>query len=198
MVRRRRTASAGATHKGWYIPGAGTHFGRAFKGLGEMVPVRAPLSQRGRNIRAKQAPRAPGQVRDRHGPLGSFFGGVSVATARTQPVQSPRVQSPRSHWLCTAALIARSSAAISRRRSIACAVLRPCFKAFLLPFGAPGDGPPCIRQRPFFIAGDWQGLPRRVRARHRGAWCMGKCMGLFLRFRCEPSPPRLSTLPTMA
>jgi hypothetical protein len=70
-------------------------------------------------------------------------------------------------------------------------------KAFLLPFGAPGDGPPCIRQRPFFIAGDWHGLSRRVRARHRGAWCMGKCMGLFLRFRCEPSP-RLSTLPTMA
>jgi hypothetical protein len=24
--------------------------------------------------------------------------------------------------------------------------------AFLLPFGAPGDVPPCIRQRPFFIA----------------------------------------------
>ena len=30
-----------------------------------MVPVRAPLSQRSRNIRAKQAPRAPGQVRAR-------------------------------------------------------------------------------------------------------------------------------------
>ena|SRR6516164_7700330 len=65
MVRRRRTASVRATHKGSYIPGARTHFGRAFKGLGEMVPVRAPLSQRGRNIRAKQAPRAPGQVRAR-------------------------------------------------------------------------------------------------------------------------------------
>src|SRR5262249_13832929 len=77
-------------------------------------------------------------------------------------------------------------------------LLRPCFKAFWLPFGAPGDGPPCIRQRPFFIAGDWHGLPRRVRARHRSAWCMGKCMGLFLRFRCDPSPLRLSTLPTMA
>jgi hypothetical protein len=30
-----------------------------------MVPVRAPLSQRSRNIRAKQAPREPGQVRAR-------------------------------------------------------------------------------------------------------------------------------------
>jgi hypothetical protein len=35
--------------------------------------------------------------------------------------------------------------------------------AFLLPFGAPGDGPPCIRQRPFGIAGDWQGFPFLVR-----------------------------------
>ena len=30
-----------------------------------MVPVRAPLSQRSRNIRTKQAPRAPSQVRAR-------------------------------------------------------------------------------------------------------------------------------------
>jgi hypothetical protein len=43
-------------------------------------------------------------------------------------------------------------------------------RAFLFPFGAPGDGPPCIRQRPFGIAGDRHGLPRRVRARHRLAW----------------------------
>jgi hypothetical protein len=32
-------------------------------------------------------------------------------------------------------------------------------KARLLPFGAPGALPPCIRQRPFGIAGDWQGVP---------------------------------------
>ena len=38
----------------------------------------------------------------------------------------------------------------------------------------------CIRQRPFGIAGDWHGLPRRVSARHRGACCMGNCMGLIL------------------
>jgi hypothetical protein len=41
------------------------------------------------------------------------------------------------------------------------------------------------------VSSHWHGLSRRVRARHRGAWCMGKCMGLFLRFRCEPSPPAL-------
>jgi hypothetical protein len=40
----------------------------------------------------------------------------------------------------------------------------PCLKAFLLAFGAPGDRPPCIRQRPFGIAGDWHGLPLLVRA----------------------------------
>jgi hypothetical protein len=34
---------------------------------------------------------------------------------------------------------------IDRRRAIASAVYRPCFRAFLFPFGAPGDVPPCIR-----------------------------------------------------
>ena len=29
----------------------------------------------------------------------------------------------------------------------------------MLPFGAPGDVPPCIRQRPFGIAGDWHSVP---------------------------------------
>ncbi len=38
----------------------------------------------------------------------------------------------------------------------------PCFKAFWLPFGAPGDDPPCIRQRPLAIAGDRHGFPLRV------------------------------------
>jgi hypothetical protein len=70
---------------------------------------------------------------------------------------------------------------------------RALARAFLFPFGAPGDVPPCIRHRPFFTAGDWHGLPRRVRAWHRDAWCMSHllCMGLFLCFRCEPSPRAL-------
>ena len=34
-------------------------------------------------------------------------------------------------------------------------------------FGALGDGPPCIRQRPLGIAGDWHGFPHRVRAPQR-------------------------------
>jgi hypothetical protein len=49
-------------------------------------------------------------------------------------------------------------------------------ETLLLPFGGPGDIPPCIRQRPFGVAGDWQQLPRLVFAPHRGL----KCMGLIL------------------
>jgi len=50
-----------------------------------------------------------------------------------------------------------------------------------LPFGAPGEGPPCIRQRPFAIAGDWHRLPLRVVAPQRALCCMGNllCMGWF-------------------
>jgi hypothetical protein len=56
---------------------------------------------------------------------------------------------------------------IYRRSAIASAVYHPCLRAFLFPFGAPGDGPPCIRQRPFGIAGDWHGLSLRVFAPQR-------------------------------
>jgi hypothetical protein len=46
--------------------------------------------------------------------------------------------------------------------------------------------PPCIRHLPFFIAGDRQSLPLRVRAPHLFAWRISKCMGLILRF-CSPA-----------
>ena len=78
-----------------------------------------------------------------------------------------------------------------RRSAIASTVYHPCFRAFLFPFGAPGDGPPCIRQRPFGIAGDWQGLPLRVFAPQRGLDCMSKSMGLSLDFGRWASPRRL-------
>jgi hypothetical protein len=57
-----------------------------------------------------------------------------------------------------------------------------------------------IGQRPLVIAGDWQGVPARVRAWQRGLKCMGNllCMGLFLRFRVIPSPPDAPTTPTTA
>jgi len=53
---------------------------------------------------------------------------------------------------------------------------------------APGDLPPCIRQRPFGIAGDRQDVPFRVFAPHRGLRCMGNvlCMGLFIVFVAYP------------
>jgi hypothetical protein len=86
--------------------------------------------------------------------------------------------------------ISRTNAANSRRSAIASAVKRPCLKAWLLPFGAPGEAPPCIRQRPFIIAGDWHGVPALVRARQRGLKCMGNllCMRLFLDYRAVPTP----------
>jgi hypothetical protein len=51
--------------------------------------------------------------------------------------------------------------------------------------------PPCIRQRPLGMAGDWQGVPFRVFAPHRGLWCMGNlfCMGLFIAFLTYPLLP---------
>jgi hypothetical protein len=84
------------------------------------------------------------------------------------------------------------SSAIKRRRAIA-SVYRPCLKAFLLPFGGPGDRPPCIRQRPFGIAADWQGFPLLVRAPQRLLRFIGKllCMGLILRIFSTPPPRRL-------
>jgi hypothetical protein len=47
---------------------------------------------------------------------------------------------------------------------------KPCFRAFLLPRGAPDPkAPPCIRQRFFpLTAGDMQDLPDRVFAPQRG------------------------------
>ena len=74
------------------------------------------------------------------------------------------------------------SSAIERRRATASAQYRPCLNA-LLPFGGPSDRPPCIRQRPFGIAGDWQGFPLLVRAPQRLLRFMGEllCMGLILR-----------------
>jgi hypothetical protein len=39
-------------------------------------------------------------------------------------------------------------------------------------------GPPCILQREFTIAACWHGLPRLVRAPHRGLRCMGNLPGI--------------------
>src|ERR1700738_3727404 len=59
----------------------------------------------------------------------------------------------------------------------------------MLPFGAPGDIPPCIRQRPFGIAADRHGLPLLVRAPHRGLWCMGAALFVLFSFYVSPPPP---------
>src|SRR4029453_14631784 len=54
--------------------------------------------------------------------------------------------------------------------------LVPCLRAFLFPLGAPGDIPPCIRQRPFAIAGDRHRLPLLVRAPHPRPRGMGNLL----------------------
>lgn len=46
-------------------------------------------------------------------------------------------------------LFASIRARMAARMRIISDVLRPCFHAFLLPFGAPGLVPPCILHRPF-------------------------------------------------
>jgi hypothetical protein len=69
-----------------------------------------------------------------------------------------------------------------------------------LPFGAPlPAAPPCIRQRVLpATAGDWQGVPRLVRARQRGAWRkldgspVFRCMGLSSVFVTIPPPSGLA------
>jgi hypothetical protein len=76
----------------------------------------------------------------------------------------------------------RNRATRWRLADIEVAEYNPCFSAFLFPFGAPGEGPPCILQRPFAIPGDWHGFPLRVRARHFDPRGIGDCTGLFLHF----------------
>ena len=52
---------------------------------------------------------------------------------------------------------------MARRVAFDSSEYRPCLKAFLFPFGAPGDGPPCIRHRPLVYQ-------PRVRDNHAPAW----------------------------
>src|SRR4051794_33300423 len=86
----------------------------------------------------------------------------------------------RAQWSRVSALPARTNAETERRRAIASAVYRPCLRAFLFPFGAPGDIPPCIRHRPFGIAGDWHEFRLLVRAPHRGLRCIGNLSRIVL------------------
>lgn len=87
-------------------------------------------------------------------------------------------------------LASRMIVVTSRRRSMASAVNRPCRRAFLFPFGAPVDSPPCNRHLPFAIAADRQGAPARVFAPQgrRGGVGDPFFMGLFSIF--SPTPTR--------
>jgi hypothetical protein len=52
-------------------------------------------------------------------------------------------------------------------------VVAPILQTFLFPVRVR-EVPSCIRHRPFLIAGDWHGLRRVSRARHRVVRYMGK------------------------
>ena len=80
----------------------------------------------------------------------------------------------------------------SVRFAIASFVNAPClYMPLRLPFGAPGDAPPCIRQRPFGIAGARHGAALRVFAPQRGERCIAQCMGLPLASQtCSPPSGR--------
>src|SRR5262245_40807436 len=73
--------------------------------------------------------------------------------------------------LFATAINSRSSA----RSASASLVKPPCLSAFLFPLGAPESlAPPCMRHRLFPpTAGALHGVPRRVRAPHRGLASIG-------------------------
>jgi hypothetical protein len=62
-----------------------------------------------------------------------------------------------------------------------------------LPLGAPGEPPPCIRQRPFAIAGDWHCWPSAFGLRIGGSGARAICFarGCSSFFRRVPSPGAL-------
>jgi hypothetical protein len=74
----------------------------------------------------------------------------------------------------------------------------PCFHMpFRLPLGPPLPGaPPCIRHLPFGVAGDWQGVPRCVLAKHRaGDWTVHDLCPLWGQTRTCPRVKMESALP---
>ena len=93
---------------------------------------------------------------------------------------------------CISSKDCRIKARTCRYTARASRVYCPCFKAFLLPRGAPEPGaPPCIRHRLFpFTAGDLQGSPERVLAPQRGLDNIGAVLRQLL-FCTDILQPRL-------
>jgi hypothetical protein len=109
-----------------------------------------------------------------------FCGGSSRANASTATGARP---SPSS---AISAFPRRAMSAMPRKKSLVAALQRPWMvRAAAIrarPSGVRGPvlAPPCMRQRPFRIAGLLQGQPRRVLAPQRGA-ALGLPLGLPLR-----------------
>ncbi len=57
------------------------------------------------------------------------------------------------------------------------------FERVFIPLRCSRDIPPCIRHRPFGIAGAWHEVRLRVQAPHRGLRCMGNLLRILLALR---------------
>jgi hypothetical protein len=99
----------------------------------------------------------------------------------------------------------RIACVASRRASVKARDRRPCFQLATrlrsFPSGVRGPVlmPPCIRQRPFGIAGDWHRVRLRVSAPQRGLWCISVavlCTGYLAHIPLTPRVLR-SLLPLL-
>ena len=95
----------------------------------------------------------------------------------------------------TSVRMVRSNALRRLRSAMAAAVYRPCFRAFLLPLGAPGDLPPCIRHLPLVIAGARHGVPIRVLRSFQTR--LRLCVPHGVQLLCK-SPPPIGNRATLA
>src|SRR5262249_60959135 len=118
--------------------------------------------------RDQHVPGGPHGVRSAIGPVSRDSEAVTRPVGRTTPCKA--IFSPEANRLLTGCrLFACVKPEISRRSAMASAVYPPSLSAFLFPI------PPCIRQRPFGIAG----------ARHDSPFCDGSIQ----RWRFESSGP---------
>ena len=119
----------------------------------------------------------------------TFAAKIELAPVGTRARNAQKPARGRFLWLwkiqASLSRASRASACTNATAPLVLADLAPCFQAFRLPLGAPGEVPPCMRQRPLGIAGDRHGFPFRVCAPQAVAgfeWPVFECMGLSVRF----------------
>ena len=130
----------------------------------------------------------------RRRPWASAEAGTSSSSSSSAlvPSSSANKRNYLSTTTATALRASLSSTRIACRQASASALYRPCFQGIAIPRPAPRYLPRRHASGSAFrlTAGDRHGLPLRVRAPHRGLWCMGEllCMGLILISDHAPPP----------